>query len=100
MEIIVPISLTPLQKNVYKSILERNADVLKAIAEARRKKAKKANVSNLIGGGEKIPDKPMTNGTTGVRNEDAGESNGEATPNGHAGPPSVANKDSQTTLTA
>lgn len=37
----MPISLTPLQKNVYKTILEKNVDVLKAIAEARRKKAKK-----------------------------------------------------------
>jgi hypothetical protein len=39
-EIIVPISLAPLQKHVYKGILERNADILKAIAEARRKRIK------------------------------------------------------------
>ncbi|ORY30527.1 SNF2 family N-terminal domain-domain-containing protein [Naematelia encephala] len=37
-EIIVPISLAPLQKQVYKSILERNAELLKAIADAKRKR--------------------------------------------------------------
>ncbi|ORX37279.1 SNF2 family N-terminal domain-domain-containing protein [Kockovaella imperatae] len=40
-EIIVPISLAPLQKNVYKTILERNADLLKAIGEARQRKVQK-----------------------------------------------------------
>lgn len=40
-EIIVPISLTPLQKHVYKGILERNADILKAIAASRRKRIAK-----------------------------------------------------------
>ena len=40
-EIIVPISLTPLQKHVYKGILERNAEILKAITAARRKKIAK-----------------------------------------------------------
>lgn len=37
-EIIVPISLTPLQKHVYRGILERNAEILEAIAKARRRK--------------------------------------------------------------
>jgi hypothetical protein len=41
-EIIVPISLTPLQKSVYKGILEKNAEILKAVTEARRKRAPKA----------------------------------------------------------
>jgi len=42
-EIIVPISLTPLQKHVYKGILERNADILKTIAVSRRKRIAKAS---------------------------------------------------------
>ena len=37
-EIIVPISLTPIQKHVYKSILERNAEILKAIAQSRKRR--------------------------------------------------------------
>jgi len=52
-EIIVPISLAPLQKNIYKTILERNADVLKAIAENKAKKARKAT-TNISGGGELV----------------------------------------------
>ncbi|WWD18597.1 hypothetical protein CI109_103050 [Kwoniella shandongensis] len=37
-EIIVPISLAPLQKQVYKGIFEKNADVIQAILRARQKK--------------------------------------------------------------
>ncbi|KAL7423006.1 hypothetical protein Q5752_002304 [Cryptotrichosporon argae] len=46
-EIIVPISLSPLQKGLYKSILQRNADIIDAMLEARRKRA----VPSISGGG-------------------------------------------------
>lgn len=36
-EIIVPVSMRPLQKKVYKSVLERNAQVMKALAQAHAK---------------------------------------------------------------
>ncbi|WWC62726.1 uncharacterized protein I303_105323 [Kwoniella dejecticola CBS 10117] len=42
-EIIVPISLTPLQKQVYKGIFEKNSDLIQAILRARKKKLKNAN---------------------------------------------------------
>ncbi|KAK8858701.1 hypothetical protein IAR55_002930 [Kwoniella newhampshirensis] len=41
-EIIVPISLSPLQKQVYKGIYEKNADVIQAILQARQKKSRAA----------------------------------------------------------
>lgn len=53
MEIIVPISLAPLQKNIYKTVLERNAEVLKAIAASKARKARKA-ATDITGGGEVI----------------------------------------------
>ncbi|WVQ96611.1 hypothetical protein IAU59_003716 [Kwoniella sp. CBS 9459] len=37
-EIIVPISLSPLQKQVYKGVFERNADLIQAILRARQKR--------------------------------------------------------------
>ncbi|OCF38336.1 hypothetical protein I317_07902 [Kwoniella heveanensis CBS 569] len=37
-EIIVPISLSPLQKQVYKGVFERNADLIQAILLARQKR--------------------------------------------------------------
>lgn len=33
-EIIVPLTMRPLQRNVYKSILEKNADLMQALAQA------------------------------------------------------------------
>lgn len=41
-EIIVPISLSPAQKKVYKGILEHNAELLKAMLNSRQKKVRKA----------------------------------------------------------
>jgi SNF2 family DNA or RNA helicase len=41
-EIIVPISLSPLQKHVYKGVLEKNAELLEAILESRKKRLKAA----------------------------------------------------------
>ncbi|WVF69124.1 hypothetical protein IAT40_003898 [Kwoniella sp. CBS 6097] len=43
-EIIVPISLSPLQKQVYKGVFERNADLIKAILQARQKRLRAAGV--------------------------------------------------------
>lgn len=40
-EIIVPISLTPVQKKIYKGILERHADLIQAVMQQRKKKAPK-----------------------------------------------------------
>ncbi|WWC88517.1 uncharacterized protein L201_003428 [Kwoniella dendrophila CBS 6074] len=37
-EIIVPISLTPLQKQVYKGVFEKNAELIQAILKARRRR--------------------------------------------------------------
>nr|XP_019045482.1 hypothetical protein I302_05872 [Kwoniella bestiolae CBS 10118]OCF24412.1 hypothetical protein I302_05872 [Kwoniella bestiolae CBS 10118] len=37
-EIIVPISLTPIQKQVYKSVFEKNSEVIQAILRARKKR--------------------------------------------------------------
>ena len=46
-EIIVPISLTPIQKQVYRSVLEKNAEFLQAMLQQKNKKAKVA----IVGGG-------------------------------------------------
>ena len=43
-EIIVPISLSPLQKHLYRLIVDRNVEHIKAVAEARQKKAKAKEV--------------------------------------------------------
>jgi hypothetical protein len=80
----VPISLTPLQKNVYKTILEKNVDVLKAIAEARRKKAKKPVT---IEGGEAVVSKKKQKereGDVGAAESvlPTGNGSGEVTGNG------------------
>ena len=40
-EIIVPISLRPLQKQLYKGVLEKNADLLEAILAGKRSLGKK-----------------------------------------------------------
>jgi chromodomain-helicase-DNA-binding protein 4 len=36
-EVIVPLTMRPLQRNVYKSILEKNADLMQALAQATAK---------------------------------------------------------------
>jgi len=61
-EIIVPISLTPIQKRVYRGILEKNADLIKAVMAQRKKKPKPVPA---ITGGEAIiePTTIMDNGT-------------------------------------
>lgn len=63
-EIIVPISLTPIQKRVYRGILEKNADIIKAVMAQRKKKPKPVPA---ITGGEAIiePTTTMGNGTKG-----------------------------------
>lgn len=92
-----------MQKNVYKSILEKNAEVLKAIAEAKRKKAKKTVVTNLIGGGEKISKQmpivanghavePVASGN-GVNGREALTNGREEASNGALERPVVANGD-------
>jgi SNF2 family DNA or RNA helicase len=40
-EVIIPLSMSPLQKIVYKSVLEKNMDALKAIYDASKAKTKK-----------------------------------------------------------
>lgn len=46
-EIIVPISLSSMQKEIYRGIYEKNADLLAAIVESRKKKAKAADFKAL-----------------------------------------------------
>jgi hypothetical protein len=46
-EIIVPISLSSMQKEIYRGIYEKNADLLRAIVESRKKKTKKAEFAAL-----------------------------------------------------
>ncbi len=36
-EMIVPLSMRPLQKQVYRSIMEKNADLMEALARANQK---------------------------------------------------------------
>jgi hypothetical protein len=50
-EIIVPISLTPIQKHVYRGILEKHADLIRAVMAGRKKKVKPAPT---ITGGDAI----------------------------------------------
>ena len=66
-EIIVPISLTPIQKRVYRGILEKNADIIKAVMAQRKKKPKPVPA---ITGGEAIIE-PTT--TTENRTKDPAE---------------------------
>ena len=70
MEIIVPISLAPLQKNVYKMVLERNAEVIKAIALAKAKKASKTSTDISSGGGLIRGSKKAKKGEKGEKGED------------------------------
>jgi hypothetical protein len=75
-EIIVPISLTPIQKRVYRGILEKNADLIKAVMAQRKKKPKPVPA---ITGGEIIID-PTTaaeNGTNGHTEPDTNMDKGE-----------------------
>ena len=55
----MPISLSPIQKNVYKGILERNAEALKAIAAAKMKRSKNKSLKNVSGGGGVIANKEV-----------------------------------------
>jgi hypothetical protein len=66
-EIIVPISLTPIQKKVYKSVLEKHADLIQAVMAQRKKRPKPA-----IAGGEPMnaPEAPV-NGTSQTGEESA-----------------------------
>ncbi|WVN90608.1 uncharacterized protein L203_105849 [Cryptococcus depauperatus CBS 7841] len=48
-EIIVPITLTPLQKQVYKSIIEKNVEVIQEILKVRQKKMKVKKPVMLVG---------------------------------------------------
>ncbi|WVQ73256.1 hypothetical protein IAR50_002824 [Cryptococcus sp. DSM 104548] len=48
-EIIVPITLTPVQKQVYKGIFERNADVIREILRVRQRRLKAKNHVQITG---------------------------------------------------
>jgi hypothetical protein len=76
-EIIVPISLTPIQKRVYRGILEKNADLIKAVMAQRKKKPKPVPA---ITGGETIVERtPVTgNGTKGSTEPAPITTNGDA----------------------
>ncbi|KAG8918048.1 hypothetical protein FRC01_002070 [Tulasnella sp. 417] len=47
-EVIVPISMAPLQKEVYKSILEKNMAALGSLLGEKGSKMKKSNLNNLL----------------------------------------------------
>lgn len=52
-EIIVPLTMRPLQKEVYRGILERNADLMEALArinkgEAKHGKVKRGHIHNML----------------------------------------------------
>ncbi|KAJ9100517.1 hypothetical protein QFC21_003560 [Naganishia friedmannii] len=52
-EIIVPLTMRPLQKEVYRGILERNADLMEALArinrgDAKHGKAKRGHIHNML----------------------------------------------------
>lgn len=47
-EVIVPLSMSPLQKVVYKSVLEKNMDALKAIYDASKAKSKKKVMTGKV----------------------------------------------------
>jgi hypothetical protein len=87
-EIIVPISLTPIQKRVYRGILEKNADIIKAVMAQRKKRPKSVPV---ITGGETIiePTTAADNGTKGPPEQGINMDKGEtvippkSTTNGH-----------------
>lgn len=66
MEIIVPISLTPIQKQIYRSVLEKNAEFIQAILQQRKKKAKVS-----IAGGGPVGKKVNGNGSAAVAEGEA-----------------------------
>lgn len=47
-EVIVPLSMSHLQKIVYKSVLEKNMDALKAIYDASKAKSKKKVMTGKV----------------------------------------------------
>jgi chromodomain-helicase-DNA-binding protein 4 len=51
-EVIVPVSMTPLQKEVYRSILSQNLDILKSLTQPADAKAaraiKRTNLNNML----------------------------------------------------
>lgn len=47
-EVLVPVSLTPLQKRVYKDVLERNVEDINALTHLRKKRAQKYHIGNLL----------------------------------------------------
>lgn len=47
-EVILPLSMSPLQKLVYKSVLEKNMDALKAIYDASKAKTKKKVMTGKV----------------------------------------------------
>ncbi|KAG9018869.1 hypothetical protein FRB90_008806 [Tulasnella sp. 427] len=47
-EVIVPISMAPLQKEVYKSLLEKNMAALGTLLGEKSSKTKKSNLNNLL----------------------------------------------------
>jgi hypothetical protein len=61
-EIIVPISLTPIQKKVYKSVLEKHADLIQAVMAQRKKRPKPA----IVGGEPMDAPKEPVNGTSQI----------------------------------
>ena len=67
----MPISLSPIQKNVYKGILERNAEALKAIAAAKMKRSKNKFLKNISGGGGVIANKEVGSGAANAEAEQA-----------------------------
>ncbi|ODO10000.1 hypothetical protein I350_02224 [Cryptococcus amylolentus CBS 6273] len=48
-EIIVPITLSPMQKQVYKGIFERNAEVIQEILRVRQKRSKAKKAARITG---------------------------------------------------
>ena len=46
--VVVPVSMAPLQKEVYKSLLEKNMNALSSLAGSAAHKVKKSNLKNLL----------------------------------------------------
>ncbi|PWN27219.1 hypothetical protein BDZ90DRAFT_260877 [Jaminaea rosea] len=47
-EILIPVSLTPLQKRVYKDVLERNVEDIQTLTDLRGKRQQKYHIGNLL----------------------------------------------------
>lgn len=53
-EVIVPVSMTPLQKEIYRSILSQNLDVLKILSQpaigtrSNKNNVTKTNLNNML----------------------------------------------------